>query len=135
MLPLAEESKALPTQPNFTLVFAELGSGSAFTLVPHTCSLGSGTSLSSQAALGWRHWNKHPGSQQACSTLPQGQAFLSLGFLTQLAASRGQPVFTSFHPRQQQLWDPEELVPGLCLSTRGRGLRAPSFEIIGDGDQ
>lgn len=58
-LPLAEESKIIVPQLNCNFAFAEVGPGSASTWLPHTCSLGSCSSLSSQASsLGWRHWEQ-----------------------------------------------------------------------------
>lgn len=67
-LPLAEESKIIVPQLNCSFAFAEVGPGSASTGLPHTCSLGPCSSLSSQASsLGWRHWEQTHISRPASS--------------------------------------------------------------------
>lgn len=125
-LPLAEESKQFPARPNFTSAFANVGPGSAATAMPCTWGLGSCTSLSSQAALGWRHQEQTPYFSASFSTLPPGRAFLSLCSVTQL----GTFSHHIFPPQGAVVWDPEDLARGLHLSPRAGGFTEPGFEVI-----
>ena len=108
MLPLAEESKIIVPQPDSNLAFTEVGPGSASTRLPHTCSLGPCSSLSSQASsLGWRHWEQTHISRPA-SPSP--------------APKRGLPLLLLCHP-VGSFWRTAH-VPSIGrhgLGPRGRG--------------
>lgn len=130
-LPLAEESKQLPAQSNLTPTFADVGPGSASTLMPHTCAWA--------PAPPWvprQPWagalrttlfpNKHPH--------PAPRQGLPLPLFWHLVGSLWRMAHI-FPPQGAVVWDPGDLALVCICLLEEEDLRSQVLRVFGAGGQ